>query len=101
MSPWRFEYSCASTLTALMLLAAPAAESATLYVPAGGDLQAALNAARPGDTVMLQPGATFSGNFRLPVHGGMTYITVRSGAPDNLLPPEGARISPAFTPYLA
>ena len=32
-------------------------EAATVYVAAGGDLQAALNAARPGDTILLEEGA--------------------------------------------
>ena len=35
-------------------------------IPAGGDLQGALNAAQPGDTLVLQAGATYTGNFTLP-----------------------------------
>ena len=35
-------------------------------VNAGGDLQAAINNAQPGDTIVLQAGATFTGNFVLP-----------------------------------
>jgi hypothetical protein len=76
------------------------ASAATITVDAGGDLQAAINAAQPGDTILLQPGATYAGNFKLPVHGGTTYITIRSAAPDALLPPAGMRISPAYSPYL-
>ena len=76
------------------------ARGAERLVRAGGDLQAALDAARPGDTLLLEPGATFVGNFRLPVHGGKTFITIRSAASDMLLPPEGARITPAHARHL-
>ena len=40
------------------------------YVRAGDNLQAALNAAKPGDELRLAPDATFSGNFVLPVIAG-------------------------------
>ena len=42
------------------------AEAATLTVNAGGDLQAAINRATPGDQILLPPGATFTGLFTLP-----------------------------------
>jgi len=38
----------------------------TIRVPAGGNLQAALNSAKPGDVIILQAGAKFQGNFTLP-----------------------------------
>jgi hypothetical protein len=71
-----------------------------LIVNAGDDLQAALNAAQPGDTILLQPDATFTGSFVLPAKGGSSYITIRSAADDSLLPGPGARISPAFAGQL-
>jgi hypothetical protein len=77
------------------------ASAATLTVSAGGDLQAAINAANPGDTILLQAGATFSGSFKLPAKGGTTYITIRSSTPDSQLPPPGTRITPASAPLLA
>ncbi len=43
-----------------------AASAGTIVVPDGGDLQAALNAAQCGDSVVLQAGATWDGEFRLP-----------------------------------
>jgi hypothetical protein len=70
-------------------------------VPPGGDLQGVLNAAQPGDTIALTPGATYVGNFVLPSKGGSAFITIRSGTPDHLLPPDGARITPAYAPLLA
>ncbi|PYN80939.1 MAG: hypothetical protein DMD96_12795 [Candidatus Rokuibacteriota bacterium] len=61
----------------------------TIIVPAGGDLQAALNAAQPGDVITLQAGATFRGPFTLPNKAGLGWITVRTSAPDSSLPPPG------------
>src|SRR5262245_55274847 len=37
-----------------------------IAVTEGGDFQAALNQAQPGDVITLQAGATFTGNFTLP-----------------------------------
>ncbi len=77
------------------------ASAATINVPAGGDLQAALNAARPGDVITLQPGATYTGNFVLPNKGALTsFITIRSAAADSALPAAGVRITPAFAAML-
>jgi hypothetical protein len=75
-------------------------EAATIAVKAGGDLQAALNSARPGDTVTLQAGATFTGNFTLPAKTGTTYITVRSSAPDTSFPADTDRMTPTYAPLL-
>jgi hypothetical protein len=76
-------------------------QAATLTVTAGGNLQAALDAAKPGDTILLEAGATFTGSFKLPAKGGSAYITIRSSAPDASLPPAGTRITPASSPLLA
>ena len=46
------------------------------FVPAGGNLQAAINAANPGDTITLQAGATFTGSFTLPTKSGSSYIYI-------------------------
>ena len=68
----------------------------TITVNAGGDLQAALNAAQSGDQIVLQAGATFIGNFELPNKGDIGQpITVRSSALDAGLPGQGTRVSPA------
>lgn len=73
----------------------------TINVRSGENLQAAINAAQPGDVIVLEAGATFTGNFVLPVKAGAAYITVRSDDPTGLLPKDGKRISPADAPRLA
>jgi hypothetical protein len=65
----------------------------TLEVAAGGDLQAALDKAQPGDTVALQAGATFTGNFTLRNKPGSGWILIRSSALAQL--PEGTRATPS------
>ena len=62
---------------AAVLAAASSVSAATLTVNAGGDLQAAIDAAHPGDTIVLQAGATFNGPFKLRVKNGTTPITIR------------------------
>jgi hypothetical protein len=72
-----------------------------ISVSAGANLQAAIDSARPGDTLLLAPGAVYSGNFRLPNKGASTaYITIRSGASTTVLPPDGVRVTPADAPKL-
>jgi hypothetical protein len=76
--------------------------STVWHVPAGGDFQAALDNALPGDTIELDPGATFTGNFVLPAKGptATSFITIRSAAPDSALPPAGVRMSPGYAVQL-
>ncbi len=77
------------------------ARAATIAVAAGGDLQAALNKALAGDTILLQAGATFTGNFVLPKKTGSTFITVRSSTANSSLPGAGVRMTPAYAGLLA
>ena len=68
---------------------------ATIVVAANGNLQAALNRARPGDQVLLGPGATYSGNFVLPrTSRNGVAIHVRTNVPYGTLPSEGVRMTP-------
>jgi hypothetical protein len=68
----------------------------TLFVGDGGNLQAALNSAQPGDTIVLEAGAVYSGNFNLSAkdNPGHKWIYIISSALDKL-PPPGKRVSPA------
>jgi hypothetical protein len=84
---------------ASLCLAVPAS-AAVRFVAGGQDLQAVLDAAQPGDTILLEAGATFRGNFLLPAKNGAVYITLRSSADDRALPPEGVRITPAYAALL-
>jgi Right handed beta helix region len=78
-----------------VVLAPGALLAATIAVPPSGNLQAAINAARPGDVIVLTGGATYRGNFILPVTTGTAMITIRT-APNSQLPPPGRRIVPAL-----
>jgi hypothetical protein len=69
----------------------------TLAVAAGGDFQAALDAALPGDVITLEAGATFTGLFVLPNKPGSGWIIVRTSAPDSSLPPSGTRVDPSYS----
>ena len=86
---------------AIVLFAATDAESAIIHVRAGENLQTALNAAQPGDTLLLEMGATFTGNFVLPVKSGTGFITVRSAVADEVAPGSGTRVSPSHRHLLA
>jgi hypothetical protein len=82
-------------VVALMLaLAAPARTNVRL-VRAGEDLQAALDAARAGDQIRLESGASFTGNFVLPVFDGDTPVTLRTDVPDASVPGPDQRVTPS------
>src|SRR5689334_22727083 len=83
-----------------VIVSAASAQAATLTVSTGGDLQAAINAAKPGDTIVVAAGSNFTGNFTLPAKGGTQFITIRSDAPDSVFPGAGKRITPAYAGWL-
>jgi hypothetical protein len=72
----------------------------TINVPAGGDFQGALNGASCGDTIQLAEGATFTGNFVLPVKSCDGWVVVRTSAPESSLPAAGTRIAPTYSHVL-
>ena len=98
--PVRVVRVCA--LAVFCILAAASTHAATHSVPAGGDLQAAINLAQPGDVILLASGATYIGNFRLPVKPeAASFITIRTDAPAASLPAPGVRTSPSYAAVLA
>jgi hypothetical protein len=78
------------------------AHAGTITVPAGGDFQAALNNAQPGETIILQAGAIYTGPFTLPKKDATSsdYITIRTSTPDSSLPSPTTRISPTDSALL-
>jgi hypothetical protein len=60
------------------------------------DLQAALNSAIPGDTIQLEAGATYTGNFTLPKKSSTQadWIVIRTSAVDSAIPAKGVRVDP-------
>src|SRR5262249_9591247 len=74
--------------------------AATVTVPPDRDLQAAIDNAKPGDTIELQPGATYTGHFTLTAKpASASFITIRTGGPAAV--PDGERIGPAHASALA
>ena len=66
-----------------------------LYLRAGQNLQAALETARFGDTIILEAGATFKGPIVLPYKAGTgDYITIRTSDLSGISN-EGERIQPS------
>jgi len=68
-------------------------------VPAGADLQAAVDAAQPGDTLMLAAGATYRGPITLPLKTGEGWIVLRSSRADELA--TGRRVGPGDAERMA
>jgi len=95
----RISWITARVCASLVLTASPLI-AATIDVASGGNLQTAINNAQAGDTITLQAGATYTGNFKLPNKGGSALITIRT-AGDAGLPGEGGRISPSNAASLA
>src|SRR5215470_15276659 len=104
---WRLpQNGLAATSSAALAAGAPEAPRAylntdyvaptgrTIAVNVGGNLQSALDQAQPGDVILLQAGATYTGNFVLSNKNGTGWITVRTSTPDQNLPP-GTRVTPA------
>lgn len=79
-------------------VASTPAPGAKTVVKSGANLQLALNNAHCGDTLLLEAGATFTGNYTLPAKAcdDQHWIVVRTSAPDSAMPLEGRRISPCY-----
>ena len=85
----------ATSLTAAFCFMTAPAWAEVHHVRSGSDLQRALDSARAGDEIRLEPGATFTGNFVLPVFDGATPVTVRTDLPDAAVPSPNHRVTPA------
>jgi hypothetical protein len=72
----------------------------TLRVAPGGNVQRAIDRARPGDVILLTPGGEYSGPVRLRRKAGAGWITIRSAAADSLFAVPGTRVSPEAAPAL-
>src|SRR5215210_3757042 len=81
----------------ILFITASATFAATLVVPAGGDLQAAINSAAGGDTIVLEAGATYRGPFTLTPKAGESFITIQSSRVAEIT----GRVSPSQTSLLA
>jgi hypothetical protein len=80
----------------------PSMTGKTITVAANGDLQAAIDAAQPGDVVQLAPGATYTGNFVLRDKNttSTNWIIIRPAIADASLPAEGSRMTPQIAAAL-
>ena len=66
----------------------------------GDDLQAAIDAAQPGNILVLDAGATFTGNFMFPPKAGEGWIYVESAAVDSIAA-AGKRVDPSAANRMA
>lgn len=75
---------------ALILITISSAQAqATVVVPSGGNLQSAITTAKCGDRILLEPGATYTGNFNLGPKPACTgtdadYITITTSDPTGI-----------------
>ena len=73
------------------------ASGTIINVNAGGDLQAALNNARCGDVIQLQPALLLRGNSMFRLRTATSIIgSSATSAPDSALPAEGQRATPCY-----
>jgi hypothetical protein len=79
----------------------PVSTGVVRAVPAGGNLQAALDAAQPGDVVELAAGATWTGKFIAKPKTGSAKIWVRSSRYAELPPKGGIGVRPSDAPKMA
>ncbi len=82
-------------LPTLLNFSYPAVTGKTWSVKAGDNLQTILNSAQRGDEIVIQAGATFTGNFTLPAKSGSSasgWVLIRSDKAAQL-PSQGTRVT--------
>src|SRR5579864_6173689 len=70
----------------------------SIPVKTSAELGAAIEKAACGDTIVLQAGTEFAGNFKFPAKScdDAHWIVLRTSASNSDLPPEGTRITPCY-----
>ncbi|MBL8030270.1 MAG: hypothetical protein JNN11_03410 [Candidatus Doudnabacteria bacterium] len=78
------------------------ANTCTVNVASGGDLQAAIDSAKLGDTICVQAGVTYVGPFYLPKKtSGSGWLTIRTSNLDSNFVSPGTRVSPSNAGLMA
>lgn len=85
-----------TVLVALVPAPAPPATGPSVTVPAGGDIQQALDTVPDGGTVYLAQGATYTTNIVFKKRSGS--VTLRTAGLDDTVMPPGVRVGPGVTP---
>ena len=76
-----------------------AGQGPVVKLAANGDLQRAIDRAKPGDTIVLEAGQVYEGPITLPVKSGSEFVTIQSSRISEL--PEGVRVTPSQANLLA
>ena len=87
------------TIALVLFASTLSAKAATITVPAGGNVQSAINAAQYGDTIVVQAGAVYPVNLVLPLKSGTGEIVIQSSRISEL--PEGVRVNPSQSALFA
>ncbi|HEU4712498.1 MAG TPA: hypothetical protein VFS76_13080 [Pyrinomonadaceae bacterium] len=77
----------------------PQRTGSILRLDPNGAIQDAIDQAQPGDTIVLEAGAVYTGPITLPAKSGTDFITIQSSRVGDL--PEGVRVSPSQSALLA
>ena len=93
-------WATVQALPATLQIYPPTDAPAAIRVEGAGNLQEALDRAKPGDVIELAAGATYTGNFVLTQKTGDRYITLRTAASSGL-PDATGRIGPEHAAKLA
>ena len=95
----RFNFAAVFALAVLTLVVPANAQTVPITVAQGGDVQAAINSAKCGDTIIVQSGAAYASNLTLPNKQCTADVVIVSSRASEL--PEGQRVSPAQSALLA